>query len=104
MGRNDRRTPSEWADIFADWQRSGESQRGYCRRNSIGFSTFSYWRKKLREMGDGSSLVKVNSLAFLSRVGGNAPTIHLGEIQVRLSGQESEELLIRIFKALKASL
>ena len=103
MERNDRRTQGEWAVILADWQKSGETQRGYCRRNDIKFTSFHYWRNKQRRKGRDNSLVKVSSRAKPVAVSGNAPTVRAGEIQVRLSGQESEELLTRIFKALRAS-
>ena len=104
MEQNERRTPGEWAEILVDWKKSGETQRGYCRRNGIKFTTFHYWRNKQRKKSKNNSLVKVCSRAIPVTVGGNTPTIQVGEIQVRLGGQESEELLARIFKALKASL
>ena len=104
MKRNDNRSRSEWADILLDWQKSGETQRGYCLRKSIRFSTFHYWRKKPQKENNDNSIVRVSNLAALPSVGGNTPTVRVGEIQVKLSGHESEELLARIFRALKAAL
>lgn len=104
MERKYRRNESQWADILSDWKKSGETQRGYCRRKSIKFTTFHYWRNKQRKDSRDNSLVKVSSKTLPASVGRNTPTVRVGEIQVRLSGHESEELLARIFRALKASL
>ena len=37
-----RKTAEEWGEVFSDWRRSGESQRGYCRSKEIPFSSFTY--------------------------------------------------------------
>ena len=49
-------------------------------------------------------MVKVGSVALPTVTSRNTPTVQAGEIEVKLSGYESEELLARIFRALKASL
>ena len=104
MEQHDRKSPREWAEIIADWQESGKSQREYCLLNSIKFSTFHYWKNKHRQGSKGNSLVKVSTIVPAASIGRNTPTVRVGEIEVKLSGHESEELLVRIFKALKASL
>ena len=104
MERMKRRSGSEWADILSEWKKSGRSKRGYCRHKGISFSAFGYWRKKLDKQSGETSLVKVNNLLALPGVGGNTLLVKAGGIQVELTGQENEDLLVRIFRALKAAL
>ena len=52
MAQNRRRNAQEWSEIFSDWQRSGESQRGYCRSEEISISAFGYWRRKIERNDD----------------------------------------------------
>jgi hypothetical protein len=101
MEQNQRRTAQEWGDIFSDWRKSGESQRGYCRREGIPISAFGYWHRKLERHGEQRRLVRVGSLPLLPGAGRNGFTARAGGIQVDLSGQESEELLVKVFRALK---
>ena len=102
MEQNQRKIAQEWDEILSDWRKSGESQRGYCRREGISISAFGYWYRKLSREGEQHRLVKVNSLPLLPGVGRNGLTARAGGIQVDLSGQESEELLVKVFRALKA--
>ena len=54
----------DWRSIFADQEASGESQKAYCRAKGIAYSTFSYWRRKLKnrqrplESGNHAPLVR----------------------------------------------
>ena len=54
----------DWRSIFADQEASGESQKAYCRTKGIAYSTFSYWRGKLKnrqrppESGNNMPLVR----------------------------------------------
>ena len=53
-----------WRSIFADQEASGESGKAYCRANGIAYSTFNYWRGKLKrrqrpaESGNHAPLVR----------------------------------------------
>jgi hypothetical protein len=38
---------SRWGSLIADWSRSGETQRAYCRRMGISHGTFAWWRHRL---------------------------------------------------------
>jgi hypothetical protein len=38
-----------WEQIQAEWKRSGLSQPAFCRERDIEYSTFVYWRTKLKE-------------------------------------------------------
>ena len=54
----------DWRSIFADQEASGESGRAYCRAKGITYSTFGYWRGKLKnrqrppESGNHAPLVR----------------------------------------------
>ncbi|MCA9413976.1 MAG: hypothetical protein KC944_22370 [Candidatus Omnitrophica bacterium] len=37
-----------WRGVFEEWSASGLSQRGFCEERGISFSTFCYWRRRLR--------------------------------------------------------
>ena len=102
MERKNRLSKDEWADILSEWRNSGGSQRGYCRHKGISFSAFTYWRRKIDGKKSNTSLVQVNNLLDLAGIGGNTLSVKAGGIQVELSGKESEDLLLRIFRALKA--
>jgi hypothetical protein len=101
MERKNRLSQDDWSSILSEWQKSGKSQRGYCRVNGISFSAFTYWRKKLDGNNGETSLVKVRHVWKLPVINGNILCAKAGGIQVELTGQESEEQLVRIFKALK---
>ena len=102
MEQNQRKKAREWSGIFADWQKSGESQRGYCRRKEISLSAFGYWHRKLKRDPDDHALVKVGNLATLPLAERKSVTARAGGVLVGLTGRESEDFLIRVFRALKA--
>ena len=102
MEQNKQRKAREWNDIFSDWQKSGESQRGYCRRMGVSLSAFGYWHRKLERDTSDHALVKVGNLATLPIAERNAVTARAGGVLVGLTGGESEDFLIRVFRALKA--
>ena len=37
-----------WQQHFKDWQQSGLSQRDYCKQHNLTFSSFGYWRSRLK--------------------------------------------------------
>ncbi len=50
-----------WQQHFTVWQQSGLSQRDYCQQHQLTFSSFGYWRKRLKEKGRSpSKLVPVS--------------------------------------------
>ncbi len=101
MEQNRRRNAQEWITLFSDWRRSGESQRGYCRRQGISISAFGYWRMKLKKDSEERQIVKISSLASLPATGQNTFIARSGGVLVELTGRESEDFLINAFKALK---
>lgn len=101
MEQNEKTTLEHWTNIFAEWRKSGESQRGFCRRKDISYSAFGYWRKKVDRKTADSPLVRVAGSGAL-RVSPGI-TVRSGALRVELSGEESEEVLGRIFRALGSS-
>ena len=37
-----------WADHYQRWQTSGLSQRTYCEREGVSYSSFDHWRRQAR--------------------------------------------------------
>jgi len=48
-GKQSRSKARFWSAHFLAWQKSGLSQREYCSRCNLRLSTFSWWRRKLRQ-------------------------------------------------------
>jgi transposase-like protein len=44
-----RHSAQEWADWVRLFTRSGQKTREFCRERGLALSTFSYWRRRLRE-------------------------------------------------------
>jgi hypothetical protein len=40
-------TQNNWEDRIHAWEKSGLSQKAYCRQEQLSFSAFYYWRRKL---------------------------------------------------------
>jgi hypothetical protein len=102
METSRQRQRGEWAEVFSEWKKSGESQRGYCKDKGISYSRFTYWRKKLDGDQNQMSLVQVRNRSSLPEPVGGSLAASAGRVRVELTGRESEELLVRIFRALKA--
>ncbi len=50
-----------WSDTIAAWKDSGLSQKKYCDQEQLTYSTFVYWRGRVRQLADdGSVSGKVN--------------------------------------------
>ena len=43
-----RRGRDDWARLMAEYEGSGLTQRGFCEHRGIAYSTFGYWRTRLR--------------------------------------------------------
>jgi transposase-like protein len=48
-GFNTRRGRSDWEQLMAQYEASGLTQRAFCEQHGLGYSTFCYWRKHLRQ-------------------------------------------------------
>lgn len=45
-----------WRGVLEKWSLSGLSQRGFCEERGISFSTFCYWRRRLRGTSEAGSV------------------------------------------------
>ena len=48
-----------WQQHFDSWKNSGLSQRDYCTQNALAFSSFGYWRNRLKIKGATGKLIPV---------------------------------------------
>jgi len=46
---NKRRDRSAWEQLMAQYEAGDLSQRIFCERHGLAYSTFGYWRKQLRQ-------------------------------------------------------
>lgn len=44
MQRSPRKPAAQWAELVAEFQASGETERQFCQRNSLVLRTFRKWR------------------------------------------------------------
>ncbi len=50
-----------WSDRVAAWKDSGLSQQKYCEQEQLTYTTFIYWRGRLKQLADdGAAAGKVN--------------------------------------------
>jgi putative transposase len=47
MGRQNRRSRKQWAEIIESQSHSGLSAKKYCQQESIGLASFYQWRKRI---------------------------------------------------------
>ena len=43
-----RRSRTEWAQLMADYEGGSLTQRAFCTEHGLAYSSFCYWRKRLR--------------------------------------------------------
>jgi hypothetical protein len=93
---------TDWAEILARWQRSGASQRGFCREEDISYPAFMYWRKKLSEQREDSAFVCVASEIGETTVAASTLIcVRIGMIRAEFSGHEREEAIIKVLRAMR---
>ena len=44
-----RRSRADWERLMEQYKASGLKQRTFCEQHGLGYSTFCYWRKRLRQ-------------------------------------------------------
>ena len=49
MATKPRRSVTEWRDLLARYDRSGQTQQAFCDRHGLALSTFCKWRRELGE-------------------------------------------------------
>jgi transposase-like protein len=88
-----KRSAAEWAKLLALFERSGLSQKRFCRENEVALSTLQYWR---RESGRGrreGALVEVPAnVADTESVERAAPSSP-GSVHVRLPNRLELDVL-----------
>ncbi|MBT3272129.1 MAG: hypothetical protein HN368_03165 [Spirochaetales bacterium] len=102
MEHKKKRSAEDWKLVFSDWRKSGESRRGYCGREGISISAFGYWYKKLESSSNEKHLIKIRDLSARPTAGMSTVIAKAGGVEVFLTGNENEALLIRVFRALQA--
>lgn len=100
MANVDETRVAKWDEVFGDWRKSGKSQRGYCRSEGISYSAFGYWRKKLNGSDRESGFVRVAKAAGVTGAAVRT-TVRCSRVDVELTGNETEEFLVRIFRSLE---
>ena len=48
VSRNNRRSREEWERLMAEYDAGDVSQRVFCAQHGLAYSSFGYWRKRLR--------------------------------------------------------
>jgi transposase-like protein len=48
-GESTRRSPEDWAQLMAAYEASDLAQRAFCAEQGVAYSTFCYWRRRLRQ-------------------------------------------------------
>lgn len=104
-----KRTGADWREVLAEWQDSGLSIRGFCRRQGIAEARFYYWRKRLNIEGhpqDTTSRlatflpVQIKKISTPCYSSGSYVELFLpGGVIVRFSGEISDDRLLRVLKA-----
>ena len=47
--KSNKKLESKWRGFIREWEKSGETQAKFCRRQGVALATFQYWRKKLKQ-------------------------------------------------------
>lgn len=63
MGRNDKTKLQQWTKQIKTWETSGLTQRAYCVRESLKYSTFDYWRRQISSIPVSARLTPVAKVA-----------------------------------------
>ena len=95
MSKEDK--PAYWQQHFENWKKSGLSQRDYCKQHELTFSSFGYWRNRLKaKTADTGKLIPVSlsrpasvNIYLPSGIRIETPLHGLAEILPLLSGKEN---------------
>jgi hypothetical protein len=50
-----------WQYIITAWERSGMAQRKFCTSKRVAFSTFQYWKKRLKKKYEQPRFIQVTA-------------------------------------------
>ena len=94
-----------WRGVIREWLASGVSQRGFCEDRGMSFSTFCYWRRRLREEGGSESSshfipVEVSSPVRLTGPSAYEVCLESG-IRIRVPSDFEGDALLRLIGLLQ---
>ena len=87
----------KWKKIFEEYGRLGAKRKEFCGERQIKFSTFDYWRARLRKTAaEESGVVEVGRVAAPA-----APIrVRVNErVVIELEADVAEEQLVRVLRA-----
>jgi transposase-like protein len=80
-----KRSAAEWAKLLALCERSGLSQKRFCRENAVALSTLQYWRRGAGRGRREGSLVEVPAnVADIESLGQQGAPSSPGPVHIRL--------------------
>lgn len=95
----ERRVP-EMRSALAAFERSGLSQRAFCCNAGLALSTFTYWRRRLRQVKPVSSKGFVEIEVVSEQPNAGAVTLELpGGVRAIVTSSASEDLICRLLRA-----
>lgn len=104
-GMKDRDLASLWMKRLAEYKASGQSITAWCRENALTEGQYHYWRRKLGPQ-PGEQVVKWVAVSLdLAATEGKRPDpvpVHIGQFTVEVKPGFDENLLLNVFKVLKA--
>ena len=90
-----KRSAAEWAKLLALFERSGLSQKRFCRENEVALSTLQYWRRESgrgRRQGQGALVEVPVNVADTESVEHAAPSSP-GSVHIRLPNRLELDVL-----------
>jgi hypothetical protein len=102
-----RSTPAQqlWTERIAAWKQSGLSQRAFCDQQQLAFSTFTYWRGRLKKLNScDDSDGEVNFLPVRFKQESAAPlTLRInGRHSIEIKAGFDPDLLARVVRTLES--
>jgi len=96
-----------WSKRIADWKTSGLGQRVYCNQKQLNYSTFVYWRGRLKQDKDHN--IKKNKVNFLpvKLTNGSCSTLTLkinGQHSVVIAQDFDPDLLRKIIQTVQTAI
>jgi hypothetical protein len=79
-----RRSRVEWAEHLAAWQQSGLAQDEYCLKHNLNPTSFSAWKRKLKEHDEAMPFVEVTPRHEAQRIGDEIIELELEGVRIRL--------------------
>jgi hypothetical protein len=102
-----RSTPAQqlWTERIAAWKQSGLTQRAFCDQQQLVYSTFAYWRGRLKQLQSGDdSGHKVHFLPVSLRQE-RSPVLTLrinGRHSIEIKAGFDPDLLARVVRTLES--